>query len=229
MASNGTDRHASRPQIQCSDEEVLASFGEKIARRSLAMTNETGGANWRRVLAPPLILLAVVSGLVLAWYSAHSLLMLFAGILFAVFLDACTRGLGSSFPCRAPGGSAWSCSVSLARGAGDRLGRPRDAGPGAHADSGDGRAAHRPRELSGDLRHRPVRTGRPARPVAVHRRSRAAVRPRPLRRERRLRGRHQDDRHRLPRPVLRRQPGRLSRGRPEARVARRPRARRARS
>lgn len=62
------------------------------------MTSETSGANWRRVLAPPLILLAVVSGLVLAWFSAHSLLMLFAGILFAVFLDACTRGLGYILP-----------------------------------------------------------------------------------------------------------------------------------
>ena len=49
-------------------------------------------------LAPALILLAVVAGLVFAWYSAHSLLMLFAGILVAVFLDACARGLGHIIP-----------------------------------------------------------------------------------------------------------------------------------
>ena len=62
------------------------------------MTTETGGADWRRILVPPFIVLAVVLGLVFVWYSAHSLLMLFAGILFAVFLDACTRGLGYILP-----------------------------------------------------------------------------------------------------------------------------------
>src|SRR5205809_453183 len=62
------------------------------------MTTETGGADWRRILAPPFILLAVVAGLAFAWYSAHSLLMLFAGILLAVLLDACTRGLGYILP-----------------------------------------------------------------------------------------------------------------------------------
>ena len=62
------------------------------------MTTETGGADWRRILVPPFILLAAVAGLVFTWYSAHSLLMLFAGILFAVFLDACTRGLAYVVP-----------------------------------------------------------------------------------------------------------------------------------
>ena len=62
------------------------------------MTTETGGADWRRILVPPFILLAAVAGLVFAWYSAHSLLMLFAGILFAVFLDACTRGQANDAP-----------------------------------------------------------------------------------------------------------------------------------
>jgi predicted PurR-regulated permease PerM len=62
------------------------------------MTTETSGTDWRRILVPPLVLLAVVVGLVFVWYSAHSLLMLFAGILFAVFLDACTRGLGRILP-----------------------------------------------------------------------------------------------------------------------------------
>jgi predicted PurR-regulated permease PerM len=62
------------------------------------MTTGTSGTDWRRILVPPFILLAVVAGLLFAWHSAHSLLMLFAGILFAVFLDACTRGLGRVLP-----------------------------------------------------------------------------------------------------------------------------------
>ena len=62
------------------------------------MTTETGGPQWRRIFAAPLILLAVVVGLVLIWYNARSLLLLFAGILFSVFLDACTRGLGYVLP-----------------------------------------------------------------------------------------------------------------------------------
>ena len=74
------------------------------------MTTGTGGPEWRRILVPPLIFLAVVIGLVLIWFSAHSLLMLFAGILFAVFLDACTRGLAYVLPVarrwRSPGASS---------------------------------------------------------------------------------------------------------------------------
>jgi predicted PurR-regulated permease PerM len=53
---------------------------------------------WRHVIALPLIVLAVAAGLVAIWYSAPSLLLLFAGILFASLLDACTRGLGHILP-----------------------------------------------------------------------------------------------------------------------------------
>ena len=49
---------------------------------------------WRPIIALPLIVLAVAVGLAFIWYSAPSLLLLFAGILFAALLDACTRGLG---------------------------------------------------------------------------------------------------------------------------------------
>lgn len=45
-------------------------------------------------LAALLIALTVAMGLALAWYNMASLLLLFAGILFAAFLDACTSGLG---------------------------------------------------------------------------------------------------------------------------------------
>ena len=48
--------------------------------------------------ALPFVVLAVVTGLVLLWFVAPSLLLLFAGILFAALLDACTRGLGYVLP-----------------------------------------------------------------------------------------------------------------------------------
>ena len=57
---------------------------------------------WRPVIALPLIVLAVAAGLALIWYSAPSLLLLFAGILFASLLDACTRGLGRIVPLARP-------------------------------------------------------------------------------------------------------------------------------
>src|SRR5215831_14174563 len=56
----------------------------------------------RPVIALPLIVLAVAAGLALIWYSAPSLLLLFAGILFASLLDACTRGLGRVVPLARP-------------------------------------------------------------------------------------------------------------------------------
>jgi predicted PurR-regulated permease PerM len=45
-----------------------------------------------------LVVLAVAVGLAFVWYSAASLLLLFAGILFATLIDACTRGLGLVSP-----------------------------------------------------------------------------------------------------------------------------------
>jgi len=50
------------------------------------------------MLGPLLIVLAVAVGLAFTWLNAFSLLLLFASILFAVFLDACTRGLGGLVP-----------------------------------------------------------------------------------------------------------------------------------
>ena len=52
----------------------------------------------RSFLAPLLIVMALGIGLALSWFNAFSLLLLFASILFAVFLDACTRGLGRFVP-----------------------------------------------------------------------------------------------------------------------------------
>jgi predicted PurR-regulated permease PerM len=56
----------------------------------------------RHILTLPLIVLAVATGLALAWYAAPSLLLLFAGILFAALLDACTRGLHYVLPLARP-------------------------------------------------------------------------------------------------------------------------------
>ena len=66
--------------------------------RSSATTGATSTSTWRSVLGPLLILLAIAVGLALTWYNAPSLLLLFAGILFAAFLDACTRGLARFVP-----------------------------------------------------------------------------------------------------------------------------------
>jgi len=52
----------------------------------------------RNILATTLIVLGVVVGLLLAWQTSSSLLVIFAGILFASFLDACARALGSVMP-----------------------------------------------------------------------------------------------------------------------------------
>ena len=119
----------------------------------------TGAASSSRRL----ILLAVVAGLVFAWYSAHSLLMLFAGILFAVFLDACTRGLGYILPLSRPWrfGLVGRCSASLAAlaVAWGIIRLPAQARMLMQVMDSQLDCA---RELSGQLRYRPVRTGRPA-------------------------------------------------------------------
>ena len=65
---------------------------------SVPASAQTGGTVWSRVLALPLTVLAIAVGLALVLYTAPSLLLLFAGILFATLLDACTRGLGHILP-----------------------------------------------------------------------------------------------------------------------------------
>jgi predicted PurR-regulated permease PerM len=66
--------------------------------RPSSPVNKPVGAGRHRPFALPLIVLAVAAGLAFAWYYATSLLLLFAGILFAAFLDACTRGLARVMP-----------------------------------------------------------------------------------------------------------------------------------
>ncbi len=55
-------------------------------------------APWRSGLATALIVLAVLIGLAGIWFTASSLLIIFAGILFAAFLDACARALRPVLP-----------------------------------------------------------------------------------------------------------------------------------
>jgi predicted PurR-regulated permease PerM len=51
-----------------------------------------------RSAAPLLVALAAGAGLFLAWQTAGTLLLIFAGLLFAAFLDAATRGLAYVLP-----------------------------------------------------------------------------------------------------------------------------------
>jgi len=52
----------------------------------------------RRLVGAGLLLLFIAALLFLAWQAAHALLVLFAGVLFAVFLDALVRLLGQIVP-----------------------------------------------------------------------------------------------------------------------------------
>ena len=61
---------------------------ENIQRRE---PSGVEGAGRRFTLASALIVLGVAFGSFLVWRTSSSLLIIFAGILFASFLDACTR------------------------------------------------------------------------------------------------------------------------------------------
>ena len=61
----------------------------------------------RSPLQVALIALAVAAGLFLAWQTAGTLLLIFAGLLFGALLDACTRGLAAV----APIGRPWRLAV----------------------------------------------------------------------------------------------------------------------
>jgi hypothetical protein len=61
------------------------------------------------------VALAAGAGLFLAWQTAGTLLLIFAGLLFAAFLDACTRGLAFVVPIARPWRLAIVC-VLLALG-----------------------------------------------------------------------------------------------------------------
>ena len=63
----------------------------------------------RFTLAAALIVLSVVLGVLLIWKTSSSLLIIFAGVLFASFLDACARALGPIIPI----GHAWRLTLVI--------------------------------------------------------------------------------------------------------------------
>jgi predicted PurR-regulated permease PerM len=82
-------------------------IAENIQRRELSPGVE--GAGRRFTLAAALIVLSVALGILLIWRTSSSLLIIFAGILFASFLDACTRALGPVIPI----GRAWRLTLVI--------------------------------------------------------------------------------------------------------------------
>ena len=124
------------------DSDPMTTEARSPVPTSVPAPTLTGGTVWSRgACALPLTVLAIAVGLALVLYTAPSLLLLFAGILFATLLDACTRGLGAD---RADGAGlalrAGHALLSVLRRVGDRLGRRSDARPGAEAAPGDGHA-----------------------------------------------------------------------------------------
>jgi len=82
-------------------------IAENMQRRDLSSGVE--GAGQRFTLAAALIVLSVVLGIVLIWQTSSSLLVIFAGILFASLLDACARALGPVIPI----GRAWRLTLVI--------------------------------------------------------------------------------------------------------------------
>lgn len=84
-----------------------AIFAEDVRSRDLP----TGSAHTGRrlTLGTALVVLAVASGIFLAWRASSSLLIIFAAILLATFLDACARSLGRYIPI----GRAWRLAIVI--------------------------------------------------------------------------------------------------------------------
>jgi len=75
-------------------------IAEDIRRRGLSSGVEAAGR--RFTLAAALVVLSVALGILLIWRTSSSLLIIFAGILFASFLDAFARALGPVIPVGRP-------------------------------------------------------------------------------------------------------------------------------
>ncbi|AWN46585.1 AI-2E family transporter [Methylobacterium terrae] len=68
---------------------------QDVARQDVA---RSGGASTRSLVLAGIAVVAFTAALLLAWRSADTLLLIFAGILFAVFLDGLTHYLGRVVP-----------------------------------------------------------------------------------------------------------------------------------
>jgi hypothetical protein len=85
--------------VEGSMTELKADQGrvvEGIHRREISLGLESSGR--RFTLAAGLTVLSVTLGVLVAWRTSSSLLIIFAAILFASFLDACARALGPMIP-----------------------------------------------------------------------------------------------------------------------------------
>lgn len=82
-------------------------LAESIQHRQIPSEVERAGPRFN--LAAALILLSVIIGILLVWKTSSSLLVIFAGILFASFLDACARALGPVIPV----GRAWRLALVI--------------------------------------------------------------------------------------------------------------------
>jgi len=71
--------------------------------------DEPAGAERRGLLATGLALVATCLSIFLLWQTASSLLIIFAGVLFAAFLDAAARAIAPIFPVN----RAWRLSLVL--------------------------------------------------------------------------------------------------------------------
>lgn len=82
-------------------------LAESISRPPFS--SEAEGPGRRFTLAAALTVLGVAIGALLIWKTSSSLLIIFAGILFASFLDACARALGPVIPV----GRAWRLTLVI--------------------------------------------------------------------------------------------------------------------
>lgn len=80
---------------------------EDVQRRQFS--SDVEGVGRRFTLAAALSVLGVAFGIFLVWKTSSSLLIIFAGILFASFLDACARALGPVIPV----GRAWRLTLVI--------------------------------------------------------------------------------------------------------------------
>lgn len=87
----------------------LKSGQERL--EGLPLLDESGGrpGGWHGFLTAGLALLATCVALFLVWQTASSLLLVFAGVLFAAFLDAVARTLATVLPLR----RAWRLALVL--------------------------------------------------------------------------------------------------------------------
>jgi predicted PurR-regulated permease PerM len=82
-------------------------------RQEATETPASVAGRFRHVLTLAIAVLVLAVGLFLIWQSSSSLFLIFAGLLFAVFLDACTRALGKVWRVSRPWRLGVVCLVLL--------------------------------------------------------------------------------------------------------------------